>query len=185
MSRNLPARPNLEHLKKEAKDRLDDLRRIDPGAQLADAQHALAREYGFASWPKMKAHVEAAAAPDDSPFTGRWIADVTRSKRHPANQFRRATIVFAVRGNSVEVNNNVLDEAGKVVRGRHTFQADGVEYPFTNGHALTASWRGPRMLETVATQHGKVVGRGTYTVSEDGRTLTITDENQEIVLDRV
>ena len=185
MSRNLPARPRLDYLKKEAKDRLVDLRRTDPGAQLADAQHALAREYGFASWPKMKAHVEAAAAPDDSPFTGRWIADVTRSKRHPANQFRRATIVFAVRGNSVEVNNKVLDEAGKVVRGRHTFQADGVEYPFTNGHALTATWHGARILETVATQHGKVVGRGIYTVSDDGRTLTITDENQEIVLDRV
>jgi hypothetical protein len=185
MSRNLPARPNLDYLKKEAKDRLDDLRRTDPSAQLADAQFALAREYGFASWPTMKAHVEAAAAADDSPFTGRWIADVARSKRHPANQFRSATIVFAVRGNSVEVNNEVLDEAGKVVRGRHTFQADGVEYPFTNGHALTATWRGVRMLETVATQHGKVVGRGIYTVSDDGRTLTITDENQEIVLDRV
>jgi hypothetical protein len=185
MSRNLPARPNLEYLKNEAKDRLDDLRRADPSAQLADAQHALAREYGFASWPKMKAHVEAAAAPDDSPFTGRWIADVTRSTRHPANQFRRATIVFAVRGNSVEVSNEVLDESGKVVRGRHTFQADGVEYPFTNGHALTATWRGSRLLETVATQHGKIVGRGLYAVSDDGRTLTITDENQEIVLDRV
>jgi len=185
MSRNLPARPNLEYLKNEAKDRLADLRRADPSAQLADAQHALAREYGFASWPKMKAHVEAAVAPDDSPFTGRWIADVARSKRHPANRFRRATIVFAVRGNSVEVDNEVLDDAGKVVRGRHTFQADGVEYPFTNGHALTATWRGARTFETVATQHGKVVGRGTYTVSDDRRTLTITDENQEIVLDRV
>jgi len=185
MSRELPARPSLEYLKNEAKDRLVDLRRTDPRAQLSDAQFALAKDYGFESWPKMKAHVEAAVLPVDSPFTGRWIADVARSKRHPANQFRRATIVFAVRGNSVEVNNEVLDEAGKVVRGRHTFQADGVEYPFTNGHALTATWRGARTFETVATQHGKVVGRGTYTVSDDGRTLTITDENQEIVLDRV
>ena len=45
--------------------------------------------------------------------------------------------------------------------------------------------RGARTFETVATQNGKVVGRGTYTVSDDDRTLTITDENQEIVLDRV
>jgi hypothetical protein len=36
-----------------------------------------------------------------------------------------------------------------------------------------------------ARNHGKIVGRGTYTVSDDGRTLTITDENQEIVLDRL
>ena len=177
----LTPRPSLEQLRKQAKERA----RARPDTTLADAQFALAREYGFDSWAKMKAHVEAAVAQDDSPFTGRWIADGTRSKRHPANQFRRATIVFVVRGNSVEVNNEVLDDAGKVVRGRHTFQADGVEYPFTNGHALTATWRGARMLETVATQHGKIVGRGVYAVSDDGRTLTITDENQEIVLDRL
>ena len=58
MSRNLPARPNLEFLKKEAKSLLDVLLQRDPAAQLADAQHALARDYGFASWPKLKAHVE-------------------------------------------------------------------------------------------------------------------------------
>ena len=52
MSRALPDRPNLEYLKNEAKDLLDGLRRADPAAQLADAQYALSREYGFASWPK-------------------------------------------------------------------------------------------------------------------------------------
>jgi len=46
MSRNLPARPNLDYLKKEAKDRLDDLRRTDPSAQLADAQLVLDGEFG-------------------------------------------------------------------------------------------------------------------------------------------
>ena len=186
MSRNLPDRPNLEFLKKEAKDHLDRLRRTDPSAQLADAQHALSVEYGFASWPKLKAHVESIeASPIESPFAGRWVADVARSKRHPANQFQRATIEFRVSGNRVLVTNDVVDEAGKVVHGQHTLQVDGLEHAFTNGHVLTASWRGLRTLETVATQHGQVVGRGTYTVSDDGRNLTITDENQMIVLDRL
>lgn len=54
----LPARPSLEHLRKEAKDRLGALRAEKPGATLADAQFALAREYGFASWPKLVHHVE-------------------------------------------------------------------------------------------------------------------------------
>ena len=62
MSLILPKRPSLDHLKKQAKDRLEQLQAEHPGAQLADAQHALAREYGFASWPKLKAHVEAAVA---------------------------------------------------------------------------------------------------------------------------
>lgn len=56
MSRQLPEKPNLEYLKKEAKE----LRAVRQ-SKLADAQHALANEYGFATWAKLKAHVEALA----------------------------------------------------------------------------------------------------------------------------
>jgi ankyrin repeat protein len=52
--RSLPEKPNLRHLKDQAKD----LFRSGEAASLADAQFHLAREYGFASWPKLKAHVE-------------------------------------------------------------------------------------------------------------------------------
>jgi len=58
MSRDLPPDPNLEHLKKQAKALLEKLRHANPAATLVDAQHSLAREYGFPSWPKLKAHVE-------------------------------------------------------------------------------------------------------------------------------
>lgn len=57
MPRDLPDRPNLEHLKKQAKALLSELRQRDPNASLADALHALARDYGFSSWPKLKVHV--------------------------------------------------------------------------------------------------------------------------------
>jgi ankyrin repeat protein len=56
--RTLPARPSLEHLKNEAKQRLKALRRRNPQAKLAAAQLALAREYGFTSWRQLKAHVD-------------------------------------------------------------------------------------------------------------------------------
>ena len=59
MSRDLPERPNLDHLKKQAKALLRKLREDNATATLADAQHTLAREYGFASWPKLKTHLEA------------------------------------------------------------------------------------------------------------------------------
>lgn len=49
MSRQLPPRRNLEYLNKQAKELLQELRLHDPSAQLSDAQHAVAREYGFAS----------------------------------------------------------------------------------------------------------------------------------------
>ena len=182
MSRNLPDRPNLEFLKKEAKALLESLRQRDAAAQLADAQYALARDYGFDSWPKLKLHVESMAV---SPFAGRWVADVARSKRHPANLFQNATMVFAVQGNSVDVSNVVVEDDGKVVRGRYTFQADGAEHPQSHGISLQAWWRDARTLDTRAVQDGRVVGRGTYSVSEDGRTLTVTNDEQVIVLDRV
>lgn len=52
--RPLPERPNLRHLKDQAKDLL----KAGAAKSLADAQFQIARLYGFASWPKLKAHVE-------------------------------------------------------------------------------------------------------------------------------
>src|SRR5258706_9528260 len=52
--RPLPDRPNLRHLKDQAKDLL----KAGMAASLADAQFQTARLYGFASWPKLKAHAE-------------------------------------------------------------------------------------------------------------------------------
>src|SRR5687768_3954111 len=56
--RHLPERPSLEQLRKQAREHLDTLRTADPSVKLAAAQHALAREYGFESWPKLVDHVE-------------------------------------------------------------------------------------------------------------------------------
>ncbi len=53
MSRELPAKPSLEYLRKQAKQ----LQRTTSQGKLADAQHALAREYGFADWAKLKSYV--------------------------------------------------------------------------------------------------------------------------------
>jgi ankyrin repeat protein len=53
-SRALPARPNLRQLKDQAKDLLNS----GAAATITDAQFKIAQLYGFASWPKLKAHVE-------------------------------------------------------------------------------------------------------------------------------
>ncbi|MBB6429070.1 glyoxalase superfamily protein [Algisphaera agarilytica] len=55
---SLPERPNLEYLRKLAKDRLDVLRDREPEARLSAAQLDVAREYGFASWRALKKHVD-------------------------------------------------------------------------------------------------------------------------------
>ncbi len=53
-SQPLPDRPNLRHLKDQAKDLL----KTGEAASIADAQRRVARLYGFASWAKLNAHVE-------------------------------------------------------------------------------------------------------------------------------
>lgn len=87
MRRELPAKPNLEHLKSQAKDLLDAHRRGEPEAMsriraavpafasrsnadiarmpfaLHDAQSAIAREYGFASWAELRTRVTAEPEP--------------------------------------------------------------------------------------------------------------------------
>jgi ankyrin repeat protein len=76
--RRLPENPNLEQLHKQAKDLLRAYRAGDPASvaevgeferepeaekvALNDAQRILARAYGFASWPKLKAFVDGANA---------------------------------------------------------------------------------------------------------------------------
>lgn len=51
----LPPRPDLRHLRNEAKRR----RKEGEFPSIALAQLAIAREYGFRSWPRLKFHVEA------------------------------------------------------------------------------------------------------------------------------
>jgi len=56
--RMLSDSPSLDDLRRQAKDLLVGLRETRPGAALADAQTALARNYGFRSWPELKIEVE-------------------------------------------------------------------------------------------------------------------------------
>ncbi len=78
MPRTLPARPNLDHLKHEAKAIRTAVNDGDPDAtrrahdqignwssfKLTDAQRVIAREYGFPTWARLRAHVLAARGDD-------------------------------------------------------------------------------------------------------------------------
>lgn len=100
--KRLPAKPNLEHLKHQAKDLLKEhaardlrtaqrLREFHPRfrhssdtqvfaarLRVSDAQLAIAREYGFPSWARLKRHIEQPTLADrlDRPHHER-IADAT------------------------------------------------------------------------------------------------------------
>ena len=80
-ARPLPQNPNLKLINDEAKNLLHDFHHgstLAPARyslfdslsdtaspRLADAQHLIAREYGFASWPKLKLRVDELAGDSD------------------------------------------------------------------------------------------------------------------------
>ena len=70
---DLPVRPSLDHLRRQARDLLraaqagdttavGRIRAVSDALTLASAQLAVAREYGFASWPRLKDEVTARTA---------------------------------------------------------------------------------------------------------------------------
>lgn len=105
MRRDLPPRPHLDHLKKQAKDLLAAHRRGDAGAverlraalpslarlsgeeirraplALHDAQSAVAREYGLASWNELRAEVARRAG---KPFPEAMIRALLQQPLPPA-----------------------------------------------------------------------------------------------------
>lgn len=185
MYRPLPERPSLEYLKKEAKALLRKLQEQRADAKLSDAQHALARQYGFTTWPRLRRHV-GGSVPTASPFAGTWRANLANSKPHPANQFRSATLQFSVRGNVVTIGQSLVGESGQEERYRTALHVDGREHVSDDrpGLRVIAAWRGSHSFQVIAKTDGEIVGAGTYEVSADGRELNVTTGDMHIVLER-
>jgi len=57
MPKTLPPQPDIDWLKKTAKQRLSALRTTDASAKLHRAQFEIAKAYGFGSWRALKAHI--------------------------------------------------------------------------------------------------------------------------------
>ena len=86
--RKLPINPSLEHLQKQAKDRVKE----NPSLQLAAAQHQIAQEYGFKNWAELAQAVkELSSTPPKKPpilceqcgsreATVRWSTIVAKKK---------------------------------------------------------------------------------------------------------
>ncbi len=136
----LPARPNLEQYKKQAKELLKACASSEPDGvwrmkrnnsrlaklsdnafravvlRLADAQLAIAREHGFESWPKFSKHIE----------------DLTRANS-PVSIFESAA--DAVVAGDLETLERLLQEDRKLVRARSSraHQATLLHYLAANG----------------------------------------------------
>ena len=196
MSLGLPQRPNLDHLKKQAKDALNLVQRHKPGWKLADAQHAVARGYGFASWPKLKAHVDAVQPVDRSLAAVRTAADPGDGVQDTpsivviwiasTNPPHSVILKVAAAGDIITITQVALDASGREVAATMTLRADGVDHPSERGGEIARStWIRPDVLQTEHKQGPHVLARGTYEVSQEGRTLSVSMQEQVIVFDRV
>ena len=101
---SFPSRPDLDQLRRRAKDlagaarqgdpaalaRLADYRRPGAPITLALAQLALAREYGFPSWPRLKEAVEASAETTSQRVSAFLLASVQAHFEPGTSALRRA-----------------------------------------------------------------------------------------------
>lgn len=143
-SRNLPPRPDLDHLRHEAKalykafregdtDAARRLRQVigDAGIiKLTDAQRVVAREYGFPTWARMRAHVQAARSVDDA--VDEFLAAVQEQNadgaRHALEMQPRIAIeslhVAAVLGLADAARRLISEDPARVTTRAGTFSAD-------------------------------------------------------------
>lgn len=136
MSRVLPENPNLEYLKKQAKELL----RAMPLGKLADAQHQLANEYGFANWAKLKSAIGGLRqTPAEALKTAVCDSDAARVReileRHPELRAKiddplpdyafGAQALFAAVQRSDRATIDVLLNAGADIRKRTDWWAGG------------------------------------------------------------
>ena len=112
-----------------------------------------------------------------NPFSGTWVANIEKSRRHTNHQFQSATLSFEIAGDDVSLTHSGVNMAGKRETGATVLHPDGREYPVSPqapGVVAVTRWVGTHVLESEAKKDGRGVGKGTYEVSEDGRTLTAT-----------
>ena len=130
------------------------------------------------------------------PFTGSWVANIAKSRRHENHQFESATLTFQVSGDAISLTQAGVNMSGKSESSTLTLHADGEEHPVSPqapGLVVVTRWLGTHQLETIGKRGAETIGRGTYEVSGDGRMLTAKVAGidaqgaafeQEIVFDR-
>jgi hypothetical protein len=120
-------------------------------------------------------------------FEGTWKAQNENSQWDPASTPEQACLRFEATGTGYLLVAYGIKEGQAVAERPTSIIADGRRRPIVdlNGRPIPGVPAGavtfgsrpdPRTLEAGAEVDGKVLGKGTYRVSDDGKTLTVTTE---------
>ena len=114
-----------------------------------------------------------ADAPD--PFVGTWVLDIAKSTCDPPPAPKSHTIRIAkIKGGGVHDTIDLVEGDGTKTNIEFTSARDGKFVPVTgSGYADSVSIKqvSPRAFTYVFKKKGKPIESGTFTVSEDGKTM--------------
>lgn len=161
MPEPLPDNPDIAWLRKQAKHRLAELRRANPGAKLADAQFEIAKRYGFSSWRALKEHLDAltldgriieSARKGDSKTLAALLDEHPEKLRLNVPPYEASLLFPAAQSGSVDAVKLLLD------RGLD------VNYREKGDNTCAMHWAAAQgnleMVRTLADAGGDVVGEG-------------------------
>jgi hypothetical protein len=173
----LPARPSLEQLRKQAKERLETLRVAEPAATLAEAQYALARAYGFESWPTLVHHVEAVQSSGRLELFERLARDILAGYQGNAEALQRLIAHFGVSYNPAQLHERVqsmLQDSRSGAPGDPTLAEVQLmlahQYGFESWAALAEGLAQPP-AESVDARLGLSAGPPFYRIDRQRRTI--------------
>ena len=113
------------------------------------------------------------------PFIGTWKLNLAKSKFSPGPSPKSQTITYEAVGQGVKFTAKGTNAEGKPINGQATANYDGKDYPVTgNPDWDTIAFKriDAYKVEVTRKKAGKVVSTNTRVVSNDGKTMTITEK---------
>jgi hypothetical protein len=120
-------------------------------------------------------------AQGNDPFVGTWVLDIDKSTYEPANtRPARRHLIVTMNGDQVTHTTDTWRDTGfdlALRRVTYTARYDGREVTIPDSGAIVALKRiNPTTVERTAKAGGQALETATWTVSADGKTLTVKTE---------
>jgi uncharacterized protein GlcG (DUF336 family) len=117
------------------------------------------------------------------PVVGAWTLNPAKSSFIPGPAPKAETRLYEAQGEGIKVTVKTVEADGHSTTVLISANYDGKDYPVTGASAYDAialKRISERIAEATLTHAGKVVATARREVSDDGRTLTITYEGQQV-----